>query len=264
MKRRHLLSTAGLVALSPLVGADDPVRPSESDASVPDGDCGATTLSVSERLTADHGDPPVHYVDSRTTPSLVVQNERPDRVTVTVDIDQRDALTETYTLEPGERVVERSAVRVDWNVTSTVRIEGEGERRVAWPHQSAYRHGIALTLDGLEVGWIPPLDGVGDVQHDCYAGDEAPLQLVSLGDARTVTVDVVDLCTTAETTETVELGADGGESLSNVLTSGGLYDVTVAVEDGPTETYEYREECGGLEAAVDENGNLYIRPLLID
>ncbi|NGM67857.1 hypothetical protein G6M89_02325 [Natronolimnobius sp. AArcel1] len=264
MNRRHLLATAGVVALSPLVASDDASLPSEPTAVDSVESCGPAALSVSDRLTSDHGDPPWHYVDSGLTPSVAIQNERAESLTVSVDIDQSDALTETYTLESGERIVERSVLEIDWSVTATVQIEGETTQRVAWPHQSGYRHGIAITPDGLEVGWIPPLDGPGDTQHDCYAGDDAPITLRSRGTARTMTVTVVDRCTDTGTTDTVTVAADGMERLVGVLENGGLYDVTIDAEDGPTETYEFDETCWGLEAGIDEDGDLHVDRMMID
>ncbi|OVE83524.1 hypothetical protein [Natronolimnobius baerhuensis] len=274
MNRRDLFAIAGSGVTIPVVGClqrgssnTDVLTPSPSIDTEAPADCGPAALSLSERLGDNPGDEGPCPEDAK--PAIAVENERDEDVTVSVDIDHDDALTESYALDSGERVLERQAfqsVESGWfgstELRATIQIENEPDREVVWPDRSCYRHAIAIVPDGLEIGWIEPLDGVGDIDHDCYTGDTVSFRLESLGEVRTVSVTIVDVCAETETTETVDAGAyEEGVWLSDVLTNGGVYEITVSVENGPTETYAFDAECGGLNAVIDEDGDLDVFPI---
>lgn len=268
MNRRQLLTTAG-VALSASysgcignVDGEDPVTPSSGTTSEVSDDCGPAEYSLSELFTTEIGDPSSCFTGA--TPSVAIENERDETLTVTVNIDNEDAITETYTLASDERIVERSAFEAEAGVTGIVSIDGEVEQRVEWPDRSCYRHGIALTPDGVEIGLVEPLRGPGDTQHDCYAGDDALVSVHSVGESRTITVKIVDLCAETASTQTVDLSADESERVTGALTTGGMYDVTVDVKDGDSQTYEFYEGCWGVEISIEEDGEVRLHEMAID
>lgn len=237
------------------------MTPSSASPSNPDDGCGPAALSLSELFTDETGDR--SFCFDGATPSLAIENERDETLTVTVDVETDGAITETYTLESGERVVERNAFEAKARLTGTVTVDGEGEQSIEWPERSCYRHGIALTPDGIEIGRIEPLSGPGDTQHDCYPGDGVPLRVRS-ADARTVTVEITDLCTGTNVTETLEPNADETARLDDVLANGGTYTVAVDVEGGQSRTHEFREDCWGVSVAVDGDGTVRVDGIAID
>lgn len=274
-KRRTLLATSGVGLSTSLVGClhrggfgrreDETITPSAATATAPPNECGPAALSLSELLGDESGE------ESRcpdgARPSVAIENERTEDVTAAVDITKDGALTESYTLESGERVIEPRAFHATESglfrtaeTRGTVRIEGEPEREVVWPARSCYRHAIAIVPDGLEIGWVEPLSGTGDVDHDCYAGDSALLRIYSLGTSRTIDVTIVDSCAETETTETFEVPESREESVvtPDLLTNGGVYEITVDVRNGPTKTHSFDEDCRGISVTVDEDGELRI------
>ncbi|WP_259532850.1 hypothetical protein [Halalkaliarchaeum sp. AArc-CO] len=92
-------------------------------------------------------------------------------------------LAETYMLEPGERVVKASGFEARSEVSGRVTIDGEERHRLLWPERSCYRHGIALGSEAIETGWVEPLEGPGDTQHDCYAGVDATKPFDEMADS---------------------------------------------------------------------------------
>lgn len=277
MKRRDLLSTTAVGLTTPLVGCSGTntnrngevsMASSASTAPQSPAGCGPAAIPLSELLTDETGDDSVCPSDG--SPSFAIENERDATVSVTVDINQDGALTETYTLAPGERAIESRAFQIDdglfqrGGIRTTVRIQDESEHEINWPAWSCYRHGVAITPDGLRAGWIEPLDGVGDIQHDCYAGDETVIQVYSLERPHTLTITVRDLCAGTETTETYDFDADVTELLSGFLLSGGRYEILVDVEDGPSDTYEYDGECRDVIVEVRDHDNLVISEAIID
>lgn len=270
MKRRALLATAALGGGAILGGCLDEAGesddgngsepPTGSSGETPAGDCGPAADPLSELLGDDSGDLDACFEGA--TPDLVVENGRGDALAATVAVD--DVFEESYDLEPGERAIERGPFEAAAGLEVTVTLEDGIELTESWDERSCYRHGVAITDDGLEVGWVEPLQGPGDTQHDCYPGSDAPLEVGNVGEPRTVTVTIEDRCAGTSTTETLELEADDGDRLDGLLESGGVYDVTVDVEGGEAETYEFHEGCWGVSALVDEDGGVRIGQLGID
>ena len=271
INRRQILATTGFALSTSVAGCitdtrrttgDSPITPAPGTPPSSSGDCGPAERSVSELLTAETGDS--SYCPEAAEPSLAVENERDEHHTVTVELSTEEGFTESYTLDPDERAVESTAFRTEAEISGTVRIDDDERYSVTWPDRSCFRHGIALTPDGIEIGWIEPLSGPGDTQHDCYAADTAQLRLISAGKARTVTVTVADRCANSESTKTVELAADEVETSNDTLTNGGMYTLTVDVHDGGSETYDFHETCWGVSALVDEAGEIRMENISID
>lgn len=239
-------------------GTDGPTLPSPAEPTTT-GDCGPADAPLSSLLGDETGDPGFCFEGAR--PDLAIANERDESVTANVRIDALDA---SYELEPGERVVERRAFEAAADREATVMLEGSDETFAGrWDARSCYRHGLAVTDDGLEIGWIEPLRGPGDTQHDCYPGTGARLEVGNLGGIRTVTVIVEDRCAGTKTEETIEL-EKGRETIEDALVNGGNYDVTVDVHDGGEASYEFREGCWGVSAQVEEDGSVRITSIGID
>lgn len=176
------------------------------------------------------------------TPSFAIENVRDAAVSVTIDLDGDDALSADYSLPPGERVVESNAFEVASEVTGRIAVDGD-ETDMLWPERACYRHGIALTEDGIRIGWIEPYGAPGDTKHDCYAGDEDMLWVSNEAEDRTIDLHIFDRCSEEPTIERFELIANESDRRHSVSTRGGKYDVEVDVLDGETEQYEYHEPC---------------------
>ena len=230
----------------------------------PTGRCGTAAVPQSAQFVDDGGDSPACFEGAE--PSLAIENEREDEITVTVEIESgaETVLDTTYTLPSDDRVVEQRTLTAQEDQTATVTVEGEEPETGSWTGTSCYRHGISLTSDGVSFGLVPPLSGPGDTQHDCYAGDPATISLRSEAVAQTVTVHVVDHCGETVVDETITVAADGVERLDDGIENGGLYDVIFAVDDGGVETFEFDDQCWGISAAVDENGNVTAHQTQID
>lgn len=273
MNRRTLLAGTSSILSVPVVGClasppselgnenDDTATSATGTPPESGNDCGPAHQPLSALLSDETGDPSACY--DGAAPSLAIMNERETDLTVSVALRDGAALSETYTLGPGERTVETRAFEATPNLTGTVEIDGE-ETQVVWPDRSCYRHGIALLSKGIETGLVEPLSGPGDASHDCYAGDDAILSVVSRGEARSISVTVSDLCTGAETTEIFELGADDIERTRGLVKNGGRYDLTAVVEGGDSRTYAYRENCWGVAFSVEEDGELRVTQVGID
>lgn len=270
MNRRALLSSVAGVGFAGCLGRSDPSpKPSddgssEGEPSVPSGSCGVAAKPLSSLLVSEGG---TEACFDGAEPSLAVENERGGPIEAAVEISHEGAgapfLAERYDLAPDERVVERSALPADGDRTATVTIGDETESG-SWGGLSCYRHGIVIGPDGIEFGFVAPLSGPGDTQHDCYAGDDASIGIYNGDEAWTVTLRVVDRCEGSTVEETFEMEPNDAESVNGVIVNGGIYDVTVSVEGGGEETYAFEEECWGLSASVDGDGEVDIRRIAID
>lgn len=259
MNRRQLLATGALALTGPLagcLGSSEPITPSGT-VSAPSKDCGPASQPLSARLGDDPGDPSPCFEGA--TPSLVVENERDDEITVDIDVA---GFTATESLDAGERVVASSAFEAAESLSGTVTVDGE-RFEVEWPERSCYRHGIAID-DSPEVGWVEPLRGPGDTQHDCYPATSVPLRVATNGESRTLNVTVTDDCADKRTERTLQLAAGTSERLDGLLESGGRYTITVDVEGGGTESYEFDDACWGVFAGVMADGTIRLGEIGID
>ena len=276
MNRRAILAATGASVSAVVAGcldrrlgdgtsSDDVVTPTVGTRSELGDDCGPADRPLSELLTDDTGE--FSRCPDGASTSFAIENERTDSVSVTIELLDGDAFSESYTLEPDERVVERRAFDVGTDLTGTVVVDGD-ETTVEWPERSCYRHGIALTDDGVAVGWVTPFQGPGDTQHDCYAGDDALLTVRSrrsqLEDPGTLTVTVTDRCHGRETTESFHLEPEDSEQVDHLLRNGAVYDVTAAFEGGEPETVAFHEDCWGVDVIVDEDEEIQFGKKLMD
>ena len=276
MKRRAILAATGASVSAVVAGcldgslggdtsSNDAVTPTAGTHSELGEDCGPADRPLSELLTDDTGEP--SRCPDGASPSFAIENERAESVSVAVELRDGETFSESYTLEPGERVVERRVFEVETDLTGTVVVDGD-ETALEWPETSCYRHAIALTDDGVAVGWVAPFQGPGDAQHDCYAGDDARLSLRSrrslLEDPGTLAVTVTDRCRGRETTESFHLEPEDFEQIDHLLRNGAVYDVTAAFEGGEPETVAFHEDCWGVDVIVDEDEEIRFEKKLID
>ena len=276
MNRRAFLAATGASVSAVVAGcldggldddtsSNDAVTPTAGTHSELDKGCGPADRPLSELLTDDTG------VSSRcpegASPSFAIENERDESVTVAIELRGGDAFSESFTLDPDERVVEHRAFDGETELTGTVVVDGD-ETTVEWPARSCHRHGIALTDDGVAVGWMTPFQGPGDTQHDCYAGDDALLTVRSrrsqLEDPGTLTVTVTDRCRGRETTESFQLEPEDFERVDHLLRNGGMYDVSASFEGGEPATVTFHEDCWGMDVTVDEDEEIQFGKKLID
>lgn len=278
MKRRTILAglgTGGAVSLTGCLDgiieggdagigadaeADGVVMPSPSTGQTSGDDCGPADLPLTARFTREPGEE--EACPDGATPSLALENVADEPQTVTIALTGDVEFEVTYTVEPGERIVERHVIDTAPKTASIT--VNEETYDVAWPERSCYRHGIAVTSDGIDVGWIEPFQGPGDVQHDCYAGDPALLRVSSQGARRTMTVRIDNLCDGTTFEKILDLAAGESEMIRDELRNGGRYDVTVAVDTGDARTFEFQEACGGVRANVDKDGTIQLNELAID
>ncbi|ADJ16149.1 hypothetical protein [Halalkalicoccus jeotgali] len=228
------------------------------------GSCGLAAEPLSSRFADDGG---TDACFDGAEPSLEVENERDEPIEAAVEISVGGAdgpvLAERYELDPGERTVERRALPAHGERTAQVTIDG-GTESGSWEEPSCYRHGIGIGPDGIGFGLVEPMSGLGDTQHDCYAGDDAIIRIYNDGTERTVRLQVVDHCAGTTAVETFGMEPDGVESVRGAIVNGGVYDVTVSAEDGGEETFEFANDCGGLLASIDGDGAVAIREMAID
>lgn len=273
MRRRAVLAStiAGFASVAGCLGGEesspDPSNDDNDDERSgiePDGSCGVVTQSLSSQLVSEGG---TDACFDGAEPSLAVENERDEPVEATVEITAGESddplFSKRFDLDPDERLVERSALPADGDRVATVTVAGETASG-SWERTSCYRHGIAITREEIEFGLVPPMAGPGDTQHDCYAGDDADIRIYNGETAQTVSLHVVDHCAETTATETFEMEADGVERARGTIANGGIYDVTVSVEDGGEETYEFENDCWGLSASVDGDGEVVIHQVAID
>lgn len=255
------------------------------------GTCGPADEALERLLTDDPGDDSACFEGA--TPSLVVKNARAERIVAHVELDGFETADASVELEPGARTVPGGIVPAADGLEATVTVETDdgaaGDDGAAdddgtegdggtdddgavhdealtgtWEERSCRRHAIVIGDDGIETGYVAPLSGPEDTQHDCYAGDGAGLRIYNEYAEVTATVLIDDLCTGERRTEELTLGQGDAESIGDALESGGVYDVTVVLEDGTSETYEFHEECWGLSVGIDEDGGLSIHRMAID
>lgn len=270
MNRRTLLSSvvAGVGSVTGCLGRNDSSpKPSGEDGSPkvePSGSCGAAAQSLSSQLVPEGG---AEACFDGAEPSLAIENERGEPIEAAVEItvgeSEAPVLAERYDLKSGERVVERSALPADGDRVATVTI-GDETKRGTWEGISCYRHGIAVGSDTVEFGLVPPLSGPGDTQHDCYAGDSASIRIDNGARAQSVGLRVVDRCAETTVEETFEMEPNDVERVRDVIVNGGTYDVTIEVENGGSETYAFENDCWGLSASVDTDGEVTVRQMMID
>lgn len=270
MRRRAVLSSmvTGFGCTAGCLGENEsspnPSNGNELPETEPSGACGLATKSLSSQLVSEGG---TDACFEGAEPSLAVENVRDEPIDTTIEItvhgSDEPVFSEQYDLDPGERVVERSALPAEGDREATVTI-GDETANGSWERISCYRYGIAIGPDEVEFGLVPPISGPGDTQHDCYAGDSAAIMIYNGETAWTVRLQVVDHCAETTATETLEMVPDDVESVRNVIVNGGIYDVTVSAEDGGEETYEFESDCWGLSASIDSEGGVAIEQIAID
>ena len=267
--RRRILATTGVTFAGSLAGCldrepgieADRITPTSRESTGTEEDCGPAAQPLSALLSEDAGDSE-HCFDG-ATPSFAVENERGEAVTVDFDLETENGFAETYDLDAGERAVESSAFESQQRIAGTVHVDGVGWT-VEWSERSCRRYGVAVVPYGVEIGWIEPLEGPGDTQHDCYPWAPIPVEVGSAGEGRTVAVTITDLCAETAIEETIEIATDDRERIDDALVSGGVYDVTVDVDGGDSRTRELRDVCWGVVAAISETGEIRIEQLPID
>lgn len=229
------------------------------------GFCSAATTPMSRKLVDAGGDDEGFCYEGATT-ALAVENERDDSVALVLEVTsgEESVLTESYDLDPGERVVEGGTIDAHSDHEFRVSIDGEETTVGSWEGTSCFRHGVAVTSEGVVFGLVPPLSGPGDTMHDCYAGDDAHLSIYNGSAAHSVSVVVADHCADSTTEETFEIEPDDVEQATDLFVAGGRYDVTIDVAGGDSETYDFHEECWGLTASIDEDGGVTIQQIQIE
>lgn len=241
-------------ALSGFIKPPSPTVTPSAGVLPADDVCCLASQSLSTHLT----DEPGPCLTTSGTPALIIENERENSVTTTVDLSGGKDLSKTYNLAPGERIVEPDAFGIVANITGTVTIDGE-MWQVHWPDPSCCRPAIALTPDDPTIGWVEPLSGIPDMRQGAYPGSPTLLRLEAEDRARTITVTVTNQCEEMSVTKTVDLPAGQVKLLDGGLVSGGKFDIMVDIEDGTTVTYTYDEAWGGVNVAVSADGTVAFR-----
>lgn len=247
---------------APAGDADDAGGVDEALIPEPTGDCGQATTALSTLLGRDPGES--SFCNEDLSPSFAIENERSERVDVTVEVRTGEDILATldYRLEAGERVVERYVERAadpDRGVTVAefdavaVTVDGE-EYTGTWDEPSCYRRAVAVVPGGVEVGYVEPMTGPADTMHDCYAGDSKQLRFSVEGASREVHVVLVDHCAeeVIEASYTLDPGITADQ---DALVGGERYDLVVDVEDGSHTIYEYDEQCPGLYVTISPDGD---------
>lgn len=235
------------------------------------GTCGPADKELERLLTDDPGGDSM--CPESMYPTLVVENARDERIVALVELDGVETVEVEVDLGPGERADQGRIVPTTDGLEVRVAVGGNGDEGEpesngvltgAWDSRSCRRHAILVGDDDIVTGYVSPLSGPGDVDHDCYAGDGAGIRIYNEYVERTVTVLIDDRCAGTRRTEEVTLGVNDVDSISDGLVSGGVYDVTVVLEDGTSETYEFHEECWGVGVGIDEDGEIAIHQMAID
>ena len=228
------------------------------------GDC-AAAVPLSEQLTDEVPDDQHVVCSDDREPSLVVANEREEATTVVVEAGEGAKRVEIGPLElaPGERSVHSRVVAAGAFDELAATVDGES---TTWdPEESGplcYRRGAVVTDDGVEFGYIEPLAGPGDAQHDCYAGDPAQIAIYNEDRTAVVELSVSDHCGDDDAEFEIELEPDEVVRKREALTNGGIADVAVALDDA-TASHRFDEECWGLEIGIVD-GEPEIQPMAID
>ncbi|MFC4989876.1 MULTISPECIES: hypothetical protein [Saliphagus] len=231
----------------------------------PDGNCGPDAEPLSSALL-DRVDQNEGVCHEDLTPSFVVANEREGAVTAAVEITsgEEPIFEGSYSLGASERAIEQDVGAAADLESVTVTVEGDEELSGGWVGTACYRHAAVLTDDGLATGYVSPLAGLGDTQHDCYAGDPVSIRVSNEGSPRTATITVVDHCRESVVEESLPLEDEGVARLEDALTNGGRYDVAVEVEEGGVAVEEFRDACWGLSVSIDGEGEPEIGPVEMD
>ncbi len=263
MQRRSLLGALGATLAAGQAGCANrlsrarqarlPDRPEGGFAINVENYCNPADAPLLALLSDDPGDAAPCGDGAR--PSLAIENGRSRPIDLQITIDQPDGLVNHYALSPGERIVETRALASAGEVAGSVVVDGS-EEALLWPEHSCRRHAIALSPGAVEIGWIPPLEGAADAEHACYPGDPAPLRVQAAETGRTVEVAITDRCAEATTTGTFALQADAVETREDIVRHGGDYDLEIAPEDRPAETFTFAEICGGLSVRIAGDGSI--------
>lgn len=236
--------------------------------------CGAVTRPVSERLL---NEPDPEHEDCNTPSGFVVANERESAVEAWVTVsgnpieDEHDPgmgpENEPYRLDAGERNVvsytDETAFHTAEGTTVTVDVWDETYTET-WSGASCYRSAVVIGPDGIEVGWLEPVGGLGDPQHSCYAGDVAGIGLHNERPSESrITVSVERPC--LGTSDAVSVSLPGGESylVDDLLVSGGHYLGTVSLADGPERSFAFpgAGNCWGMNVFVTSDADIEIHPV---
>lgn len=282
MRRRDLLAASGL-AFSGVGGClarsggtssttrsptpnspDEPTTGEPTTRPTPSGACGPAAVPLSGTFTDDRGDERACFEGASA--GLVVENEREELISVAVEVEGEDGtvLEVSDDLQPGDRLLERGVLPAQEEHTAHVSLDGDVVASGRWPTPSCYRHGIAVVPGSVEFGFVPPLEGPGDTQHDCYAGDDASLRVYNGEESQSVEIRVLDHCAESVREEALDLEPGAVGRVEDALVAGGNYDVTIDVADGESATYEFREDCWGVTASIDEDGAVTIRQIYVD
>lgn len=233
---------------------DDPRTAGESpDVPTQTGECGPAGQRLSELLTDDAG--PACDDPYRTT-DLRIENERGTALTAGVRIEHEESTVfeADADLEPGEYVDEEPEISPEQFDTVTVTLPDGSEFTDSWSGDSCRLHGVAIGEDGIEAGYVEPVDGVVDGAGTCYPERENRFRVSnSTEDSQTVTATIVDHCAETTTESTMELRGGGAEIVTKTLLTGGRYTVAVDVENGPGATGEYGADCGPFRVIILED-----------
>ena len=214
--------------------------------------CGPSEFPLSALLTDQRRRPDAddeRCNHSGAITSLAIENERDQPIDVTVGIESADRsyqFDEGYALESDQRIVEEYEISAHDEYAVTIDIEGGETVTGTWEGKSCFRRGIAILPDGAAIGYVEPFFGPGDASYDYYAGDDAMLIVSNGNSPQTVHVQIDDLCRDETIEKVMEIDPDGIASLDDILTVGGVYEVTVEVEDGESAT----ELFDGLKRAL--------------
>ena len=124
------------------------------------GFCSTATTPISRKLIDAGGDDEGFCYEGATT-GLAVENERDTIVALVLEVTSggESILTESYDLDSGERIVERGAIDAHSDHQIRASIDGEETTVGSWEGTSCFRHGVAITSEGVAFGLVPPLSG---------------------------------------------------------------------------------------------------------
>ena len=224
--------------------------------------CGPSELPLSALLT-DRRRRPDAYDEtcnhSSAITSLAIENERDQPIDVRVGIESADRayqFDEEYTLESDQRIVEEYEISAHDDYAVTIDIEGGETVTGTWEGSSCFRRGIAILPDGAAIGYVEPFFGPGDASYDYYAGDDA-MVIVRNGDSpQKLYIQIDDLCRDETVEKVMDIDPDGHASLHDLLTVGGVYEVTVEVEDGESATERFDKLKRPLRITISDYGRI--------
>lgn len=224
------------------------------DIPEPTGECGPATAKLSNFLTGELGP---EYDSSQRTLDIRIENERDSSLAADVRIEHGEStLWESgFDIGPGEHVDESPDISADRLDSVFVTLSDGNKFTDSWSGDSCRLHGVAVAPDGIDAGYLQPVDGSVDSNWACYPKRENEFRVVnSTEESQTGTATVVDHCAETTVTEsTMELRRGEHETVTESLLTGGRYTVAVDVENGPGATSEYGEDCGRFRASVNED-----------